>query len=180
LCEAGGLRDRQPQLRITKMGRHDGARLLVGARTISWVRFGPDTDLRRYGLRLSERGGKNAKKRQWWRWRESWRYCCTVVVSGEVYEPLRHTPPEAKQEGPPIVRALNFYVNLPTNGKLSYGISTSAARASIMTCAEELESDEAAITFAVTLSADLLRSACSSVGCTARTPMAQRRACGSL
>ena len=25
--------------------------------------FGPDTDLRRYGLRLCERGGKNAKKR---------------------------------------------------------------------------------------------------------------------
>jgi hypothetical protein len=25
--------------------------------------FGPDSDLRRYGLRLCERGGKNAKKR---------------------------------------------------------------------------------------------------------------------
>jgi transposase len=25
--------------------------------------FGSDTDLRRYGLRLCERGGKNAKKR---------------------------------------------------------------------------------------------------------------------
>jgi hypothetical protein len=25
--------------------------------------FGPDSDLRRYGLRIAERGGKNAKKR---------------------------------------------------------------------------------------------------------------------
>jgi transposase len=56
--------------------------------------FGPDTDLRRFGMKLCERGGKNAKKR------------ATVAVarklavllhrlwtSGEVYEPLGHRMP---------------------------------------------------------------------------------------
>ena len=37
--------------------------LLVGSAHHILGPFGPDTDLRRYGLRLSERGGKNAKKR---------------------------------------------------------------------------------------------------------------------
>ena len=55
--------DSQPQLRITKMGDRMVRRLLVGSAHYILGPFGPDTDLRRYGLRLSERGGKNAKKR---------------------------------------------------------------------------------------------------------------------
>ncbi len=64
--------------------------LLQGAHYILGP-FGEDSDLRRWGMRLAERGGKNAKKR-------------AVVavsrklavplhklwVSGEVYEPLRN------------------------------------------------------------------------------------------
>jgi transposase len=42
---------------------HDGASAAGGERTVYLGPFGPDTDLRRYGLRLCERGGKNAKKR---------------------------------------------------------------------------------------------------------------------
>ena len=38
-------------------------RLLVTAAHYILGPFGPDTDLRRFGLRLSERGGKAAKKR---------------------------------------------------------------------------------------------------------------------
>lgn len=38
-------------------------KLLVGRAQYILGRFGPDTDLRRYGLRLCERGGKNTKKR---------------------------------------------------------------------------------------------------------------------
>ena len=38
-------------------------KLLVGSAQCILGPFGPDTDLRRYGLRLCERGGKNAKKR---------------------------------------------------------------------------------------------------------------------
>jgi transposase len=65
-------------------------KLLVGSAHSILGRFGPDTDLRRYGLRRCGRGGKNAKKR------------AAVAVarklavllhclwgSGEVYEPLR-------------------------------------------------------------------------------------------
>jgi hypothetical protein len=35
-------------------------KLLVGSAQYILGPFGPDTDLRRYGLRLCERGGKNA------------------------------------------------------------------------------------------------------------------------
>jgi transposase len=65
-----GLRPRQrdsggqrPQLRITKAGDALVRRLLVTAAHYILGPFGPDTDLRRFGLRLAERGGKAAKKR---------------------------------------------------------------------------------------------------------------------
>jgi len=53
----------QPQLGISKAGDTMVRRLLVGSAQYILGPFGPDTDLRRYGLRLCERGGKNAKKR---------------------------------------------------------------------------------------------------------------------
>ena len=81
----------QPQLRITKEGDAYLRKMLVqGAHYILGYR-GPDTDLRRWGLKLAARGGKRAKKaaivavarklgillhRLW--------------VTGEVYEPLRN------------------------------------------------------------------------------------------
>jgi len=81
----------QPQLRITKEGDSYLRKMLVqGAHYILGYR-GPDTDLRRWGLKLAARGGKRAKKaavvavarklgvllhRLW--------------VTGEVYEPLRN------------------------------------------------------------------------------------------
>lgn len=52
-----------PQLRITKAGNSYLRRLLVGSAQYILGPFGPDTDLRRWGLKLAERGGKNAKKR---------------------------------------------------------------------------------------------------------------------
>jgi transposase len=52
-----------PQLRITKAGDPTLRRLLVGAATYILGPFAPDTDLRRWGLALAARGGKNAKKR---------------------------------------------------------------------------------------------------------------------
>jgi transposase len=55
--------DRSPQLRITKHGDKFLRRLMViGAHYILGP-HGPDTDLRRWGLKLCQRGGKNAKKR---------------------------------------------------------------------------------------------------------------------
>lgn len=51
------------QLRITKEGDGYLRRLLVGCSHYILGPFGPACDLRRYGQRLMERGGKNAKKR---------------------------------------------------------------------------------------------------------------------
>lgn len=54
----------QPQLRITKAGDRNMRRLLVISANYILGRFGPDCDLRRFGLRLIGDGGdKNAKKR---------------------------------------------------------------------------------------------------------------------
>jgi hypothetical protein len=55
--------DSQPQLRISKAGDMMLRQLLAGSAHYILGPFGPDTDLRRYGLQLCERGGKNAKKR---------------------------------------------------------------------------------------------------------------------
>ena len=53
----------QPQLRITKEGDRYLRKMLVQGAHLILNRRGPDTDLKRWGLKLAERGGKNAKKR---------------------------------------------------------------------------------------------------------------------
>jgi transposase len=55
--------DQDPQLRITKTGDAYLRRLLVGSAQYILGPFGPDCDLRQWGLKLAERGGKNSKKR---------------------------------------------------------------------------------------------------------------------
>jgi transposase len=55
--------DLQPQLGITKAGDEMLRRFMVQAAHYILGHHGPDCDLRRYGLRLSATGGKNAKKR---------------------------------------------------------------------------------------------------------------------
>jgi Transposase IS116/IS110/IS902 family len=54
---------RQPQLRITKEGDPYLRTMLVQGAHYIFSRRGPDTDLKRWGLRLAERGGKRAKKK---------------------------------------------------------------------------------------------------------------------
>jgi transposase len=91
--------DSQPQLRITKMGDMMVRQLLVGSAHYILGPFGPDTDLRRYGLRLSERGGKNAKKRAVVAVARKLAVLLhSLWASGEVYEPLRHGLPKAAQD----------------------------------------------------------------------------------
>jgi len=51
------------QLGITKAGDSYMRRLLVGSAQYILGVFGPDCDLRRFGLKLAARGGKNAKRR---------------------------------------------------------------------------------------------------------------------
>jgi transposase len=53
----------RPQMPISKEGDHYVRRLLVGSAQYMLGRFGPDSDLRRHGLAIATRGGKNAKKR---------------------------------------------------------------------------------------------------------------------
>ena len=77
--------DIQPQLGIRKAGD-----TLVGSAQCTLGPFGPDTDLRRYGLRLCERGRKNAKKRAAVAVARKLAVLLHHLwVSGEVYEPLR-------------------------------------------------------------------------------------------
>jgi transposase len=52
-----------PQLHITKTGDSYLRRLLVHSAHYILGPFGEDCDLRRWGLKIAERGGKNAKKR---------------------------------------------------------------------------------------------------------------------
>ena len=91
--------DCDPQLHITKAGDPFLRKLLVGSANYILGPFGKDSDLRRWGLELAKRGGKNAKKR------------ATVAVArtlavlmhrlwvtGEVYEPLGYR--QRRQEEP--------------------------------------------------------------------------------
>ncbi len=86
--------DRDPQLRITKAGNPFLRRMLVNAGHYVLGPFGPDCTLRRFGLALAARGGRNAKKR------------AVIAVArklavllhhlwrtGEVYDPLRNARP---------------------------------------------------------------------------------------
>lgn len=50
------------QLRITKAGNRHLRSLLVGAAQYILGAFGPDCDLRRYGMNIAQQGGKRAKK----------------------------------------------------------------------------------------------------------------------
>ena len=84
--------DSDPQLSIHRCGDGYLRRLLVVAAHYILGPFGKDSDLRRYGVRLCERGGGNGKKRA----------VCAVArklavllhrlwVSGVPYEPLRNS-----------------------------------------------------------------------------------------
>jgi transposase len=93
-----GLRPRQDesgtikrQLRLTKAGDEHLRSLLVSCSQYILGHFGPDTDLRRWGLHLAERGGKNGKKRAVVAVaRKLSVLLLRLWVTGEVYEPLRN------------------------------------------------------------------------------------------
>jgi transposase len=86
----------QPQLGISKTGDTMVRKLLVGSAQYILGPFGPDTDLRRYGLRLCERGGKNAKKRAAVAVARKLAVLLhRLWVSGEVYEPLGYASSRA-------------------------------------------------------------------------------------
>jgi transposase len=81
--------DTDKQLGITKSGDSFMRRLAVGSANYILGPFGRDSDLRRWGLELAKRGGKNAKKRA----KVAVARKLVVLmhrlwVTGEVYEPL--------------------------------------------------------------------------------------------
>ena len=84
-----------PQLGISKEGdRYLRSLLVQGAQYILGWR-GPDTDLRRWGLHLAERGGKSAKKRAIVAVARKLAVLLhRLWVTGEVYEPLRNNRPK--------------------------------------------------------------------------------------
>ncbi len=98
-----GLRSRKkesgnsdPQLRITKAGDPLLRRLLVQCSNYILGRCRADSDLRRWGLKLAERGGRNARKRA----KVAVARKLAVLmhrlwVTGEVYEPLRQAKKRA-------------------------------------------------------------------------------------
>ena len=82
--------ERDPQLSITKTGNIYLRRLLVGAAHRILGPFGPDSDLRRFGLKKAAGGGKRAKKRAVIAVaRKLAVLLLTLWKNGEVYEPLR-------------------------------------------------------------------------------------------
>jgi transposase len=82
----------QPQLRITKEGDIYLRKMLVQGAHCILSRRAPDTDLKRWGLRLAERGGKNAKKRAVVaEARKLAVLLHRLWVTGEIYEPLRNS-----------------------------------------------------------------------------------------
>jgi transposase len=86
-----------PELRITKAGDQLLRRLLVGSAHYILGPFGPDCDLRRWGLKLASRGRKNAKKRAVVAVARKLAVLLhRLWVCGEVYEPLRLAPPAAR------------------------------------------------------------------------------------
>jgi transposase len=88
--------DRSSQLRITKAGDPYLRRLLVGSAQYIVGPFGPDSDLRRHGERLMQRGGKNAKKRAIVAVARKLAVLLhRLWITGEIYEPLRNSNRQA-------------------------------------------------------------------------------------
>jgi transposase len=81
-----------PQMHISKEGDEYLRKLLVQGAHYILGPFGEDSDLRRWGKKLAERGGKNAKKRAVVAVARKLAVLLhRLWVSGEAYEPLRNS-----------------------------------------------------------------------------------------
>jgi transposase len=87
--QSGG---RDPQMRIAKTGDSMGRTLLVQCAHHILGPFGDDSDLRRFGERIAERGGKNSKKRAVVATARKLSVVLFALLrSGLVYEPLKNS-----------------------------------------------------------------------------------------
>lgn len=81
--------DNDPQRRISRHGNELLRRLLVGCAHYILGPFGQDSDLRRHGEKIAQRGGKNARKRAIVAVARKLAVLLhRLWISGEVYEPL--------------------------------------------------------------------------------------------
>ena len=81
--------ERDPQKRISRRGDETLRRLLVSCAHHVLGPFGKDSDLRRHGLKIAERGGKKAKKRAVVAVARKLSVLLhRLWITGEVYEPL--------------------------------------------------------------------------------------------
>jgi hypothetical protein len=88
----------QPQLPITEEGDSYLRKMLVQGAHYILSHRGPDTDLKRWGPHLSDRGGKRAKKRAVVAVaRKLGILLHRLWVNGEVYEPLQNTNIEQRR-----------------------------------------------------------------------------------
>lgn len=90
--------DTDKQLPISKAGNSNMRRLLVQCAQYILGRFGPDCDLRDYGLRLAARGGKAAKKKAVIATARKLGVLMLVLwKSGQTYEPMRNSRTQTSQ-----------------------------------------------------------------------------------
>ena len=101
--DQSGQTDRQ--LRISKEGNEVVRRLLVTAANYIMGPFGKDCDLRRHGMRIAERGGKNAKKRAKVAVARKLAVLMLAIwKSGESWNPLHRVPAASPADAPhPVV-----------------------------------------------------------------------------
>jgi transposase len=84
--------DTDQQLRISKAGNPHLRTLLVQCAQYLLGRFGPDSDLKRWGAQMAVRGGKNSKKRAVVAVARKLAVLMhRLWVTGEQYEPLRNS-----------------------------------------------------------------------------------------
>ncbi len=89
--------DSRPQMRITKTGDRMMRQLLVQSAHYILGPFGEDSDLRRHGLKIAARGGKNAKKRAAVAVARKLAVLLhRLWITAEEYEPLRNSVPKEK------------------------------------------------------------------------------------
>ena len=91
--------DRDPQKHISKEGDEMLRKLLVSSAHYILGPFGNDSDLRRHGEKIAQRGGKNAKKRAVVAVARKLSVLLhRLWVSGEIYEPLYNAHRRPQQQ----------------------------------------------------------------------------------
>jgi len=114
--------DCTPQLGITKAGNSSLRSLLIQCVHYLLGPFGKDCDLRRWGVQLAARGGKNAKKRAIAAVARKMAVLLhRLWVTGEDYKPFRQ---------PQVVQAAKSFITLIVTSESRVPVTASFRRAS--------------------------------------------------